>query len=890
MKRRQFLQASGIAGASVLTASAVEIVASHSGTPAARRSAGSSDGRSAVHSMTAKADSLPDLTPARWIWYPSERTLPNTFVLFRRELRLSKAPIAALGWISADSRYRMEVNGQRVQWGPAPSDPRWPEADPVALTEVLHPGDNVLGITVLYFGHGDGTWPLGRPGFLFWLKLQFPDGSEELVTSDNTWQTHLCRAWEPGRFKRWYLRALQEQFDARLYPYGWNLTKFSSDANWLNAVCLEGSPNKPALATNYKDYLYVLERGPEDSELHPRSIPLVHESLVPVKRLGESLWIQWRRSPLEYFENRTPESFRVERTPSAVPIGTDRWHVHLEPGRAALMTFELTEQVAGFPYFTITAPAGTTVDLMTQEGHQLGGEPLLYTTTNYGWARFICREGVNHFECFDHECLRWIQLHVLGEGMVTVDSVGVRRRLFPWKYDPVIKTDEPPLQRLFDANINTILNAAADQFVDAIGRERQQYSGDCAHQVATALLVFGDKRLPARYLRTWGQGQTLEGYFLDCWPAYDRLERIAQRQMNLSTFGPILDHGVQFGLDVWNHYQITGDLEPVAECCPRMLRFTDYLTGLINRDGDGLLPVTDLGVPCVFLDFDAYSFRLQRRKQCSFNLYVAAMLDHALAPMCEAVRDYRSAAEVRKISKDLLNAAVKRFWDTRRRLFVDNLPWLEDDGTASLSDQTLARSILFDQCPGNDITSSLTILADCPAEMGFSYPPNAIWRLWALAKGHRIDAVLKDLRTRWASLPSVVLNNTIQELWEARPDSGSLWSHCSASPLSIAHLCLVGLRPLEPGFKRAELQPQLGDLRDLQVVTYTGQGPLQFSANGHTGDREMSLSVPYGCDCDLLLSRQEIVSLQEAVGATPAGYRRYRLPSGATTVLRLKLT
>lgn len=26
-----------------------------------------------------------DLSPAKWIWLPSERCLPNTFVLFRRE-------------------------------------------------------------------------------------------------------------------------------------------------------------------------------------------------------------------------------------------------------------------------------------------------------------------------------------------------------------------------------------------------------------------------------------------------------------------------------------------------------------------------------------------------------------------------------------------------------------------------------------------------------------------------------------------------------------------------------------------------------------------------------------------------------------------------------------
>jgi hypothetical protein len=65
---------------------------------------------------------LPDLTPARWIWYPSGRTLQNTFVLFRRQFDLPGKPRAARGWIAADSRYLLEVNSKRIQWGPAPCD------------------------------------------------------------------------------------------------------------------------------------------------------------------------------------------------------------------------------------------------------------------------------------------------------------------------------------------------------------------------------------------------------------------------------------------------------------------------------------------------------------------------------------------------------------------------------------------------------------------------------------------------------------------------------------------------------------------------------------------------------------------------------------------------
>ncbi len=124
--------------------------------------------------------------------------------------------------MSADSRYRLFVNGRRVQWGPAPCDPRSYEVDPVDLAPHLRPGRNVIGAEVLYYGHGEGTWPGGKPGFLFALRVEAKGGAASTVVSDGSWRARLDRAHRPGQFKRWYLRALQEDYDARLAPERWS--------------------------------------------------------------------------------------------------------------------------------------------------------------------------------------------------------------------------------------------------------------------------------------------------------------------------------------------------------------------------------------------------------------------------------------------------------------------------------------------------------------------------------------------------------------------------------------------------------------------------------------------------------------------------------------------
>ncbi len=53
-----------------------------------------------------------------------------------------------------------------------------------------------------------------------------------------------------------------------------------------------------------------------------------------------------------------------------------------------------------------------------------------------------------------------------------------------------------------DANINTLRNSAQETCVDGMARERQQYSGDGAHQLNGVYLAFGETRLPARFIST----------------------------------------------------------------------------------------------------------------------------------------------------------------------------------------------------------------------------------------------------------------------------------------------------------------------------------------------------------------------------------------------------
>ena len=181
--------------------------------------------------------------------------------------------------------------------------------------------------------------------------------------------------------------------------------------------------------------------------------------------------------------------------------------------KAAALTFEFDMQSVGWPYFTIDAPEGTVIEMLVHEAHKPGSDVLINTHFN-SWSRFICREGINTFSPFDFESLRWVELHIHNFNRpITISDVGLLRRQYDYKLCSGIIISDKVIQKVMDASVNTLYNSAQDIIVDGMARERQQYSGDGSQQLYPLYQAFGETRLPARFVSTFSQGMTVDGYF-----------------------------------------------------------------------------------------------------------------------------------------------------------------------------------------------------------------------------------------------------------------------------------------------------------------------------------------------------------------------------------------
>jgi alpha-L-rhamnosidase len=763
------------------------------------------------------------LSPAQWIWLPSQRTLANSIIQFRLDFELPASVKSGEGYILADSRYKLFINGQRQQFGPAPADPRLPEADPLPIGN-LKAGKNSLAVEVLYYGHGDGTWAIGKPGLIFKWDLLCENGSKVQVVSNLDVKCRVARTWKPGQFKRWYLRSFQEEFDARLYDFDWQ-TK-ALDASWLKPMLLPGSQSdKPAVSSYIRDYLYDAQGKLGDSAIRQRNIAMMSEEIKLVSKLSDQAILEWKVLPETYFEFQTPEneSFTSQRINFAKQVSAQNYAFTAQKNKAYALAFEFSEQMVGFPIFEIEANEGTVVELMVHEGHNpKDPKHILLNTHYFGWTRLICKAGLNRFETFDFESARWLQLHVRNaEGEVKIQNVGMRERNYPIK-NTKIKVSDPAFQKLIEAGIRTYKNSAQETVVDGMGRERQQYSGDLGHMVHAISRMGGVDIQNARFLNTWSQGITQEGFFLDTWPAYDRLVRLMERQMGLTEWGPILDHGIGFMLDCWSYYMYTGDKDSLNEIFPRLKKFFTYLQSI--KTSEGLLPVENIGVPNVWIDHEAY--KQQKHKQCAFNLYAVASLRNGFAKICTLFEDRKLAQKALAEADNILAKTRKKYWSETDKVFVNNLPWHIAEGEKRMCDRSLATAIIHDLVSKNDQTNFVNILVEVKPNLGISYPANAIWRYWALAKGGRIETILQDFRTKWMAMNSVKENNTLGEAWQQEHNTWAQWSHAPLSPIFIVYDGVAGIKPTAPNYATFEIQPQMADLTFLEIENQTQHGAI----------------------------------------------------------------
>lgn len=175
---------------------------------------------------------------AQWISHPDSSVVSP---LMRNEFTIEKNITSAHLYVTGVGYYEVYLNGDKV--GDHVLDPAITDYNDRILyetyevTDRLTTGPNAMGLWL-----GEGAWRLkqtegrwawygtnndfGNPMGMAQLHVQFVDGSETVITSDDSWKA----ASSPVVYSSVYGG---EVYDARKEPSGWNRTGFD-DSTWRN--------------------------------------------------------------------------------------------------------------------------------------------------------------------------------------------------------------------------------------------------------------------------------------------------------------------------------------------------------------------------------------------------------------------------------------------------------------------------------------------------------------------------------------------------------------------------------------------------------------------------------------------------------------------------------
>jgi alpha-L-rhamnosidase len=153
-----------------------------------------------------------------WIWKAQDESRPyHQTIIARKAFKLDTAARAILK-ITADSAYRLFINGDWVSDGPCRAWPEHYQYDVIDLTGYLRPGENEIQFIARYWNVGTFHQISQQPGLLAQVEVD-AEGSDAGVQSfgtDATWEVAEAPGWVQNTPKVSIQMEPQELYDARL--------------------------------------------------------------------------------------------------------------------------------------------------------------------------------------------------------------------------------------------------------------------------------------------------------------------------------------------------------------------------------------------------------------------------------------------------------------------------------------------------------------------------------------------------------------------------------------------------------------------------------------------------------------------------------------------------
>lgn len=737
---------------------------------------------------------------ARWIWTPDDGRTDNTYCYFRKEFTLGGPAEGFRLFITAETYYRLFINGHFVGQGPPPSQPFFKYYDEYDVESYLRPGENCIAV-VVYYVNVYQVQDL-RGGLL--AELTDREGRTVVATGPD-WRCLRSCAWRQDIFYSLYNQVwpYQEFYDARKEPEGWKDAGFEDQA-WHDAVVIR----REALYTNE-----VSDRPPAVmpwSRLLPRDIPFMKvEPVLPVRieRVEENLDLANRTrpedlsivlsmpgQPIKYSRVEGAENLLKEEGDTIVQCSTEHLRGFFDGIYDPSIVLDFGRVVPAHIELELSGPAGGIVDIGYAErlidGHFNNSLECQFAN------RYVMKEGEQSFRSFAWRAFRYVKLrfHSCFEP-VRVRSVRAIVSTYPYEERGSFRSDDEKLNEIFEICRYTI-RLCSNEFIMDSAREQGQWLGDAAAVIVPAIYAcFGDTRLPGKFLRQAAANQFQTGLLAN-------ISNVTRYDWH----GIIPDYSLWWIMALWRHYIYTGEERWVHRFYPEASRVIYAHMEYVNKRG-----LIENMPYWPFVD----ETDIDRRGECAplSAIFYGAL--GAFAKMAQLKGDSHTLSWVEEAMGKLKANFQERFFDPEQGCFVD----ANVDGTLSekASEHANAGAILWELCDGETARKVIeNIWEKGKCKVTEAQPFFMVVVLNALDRAGRMDLALRLIRERWGGRMVDRGATSTYEEWYQNGSlqrgffKGILRSHSaawSACPAEFLIRNMIGLEILEPGCRKVRIKP-----------------------------------------------------------------------------------
>lgn len=770
-----------------------------------------------VLSLT-KTSAGPDLPNrpwhAFWVTHPTASLRGPLVLHFRRFLTLTTKPERYIIRVSADNRFILYVNGQRVGDGPARGDLTHWRYERFDLAKFLHTGDNFIAATVWNWGVFSPIAQMSdRTAFLLESEATGKDG----ISTPEGWQVEVESGHRALDRSSVGLRAYMaagpgEKIDGVGYDWNWN-SPSDTGAKWV------------PVASPMRDSIY-----PGVNRAHSADLTSDNPwGLVP-DRLPHMTYTPTDSGHVVAIEPNTAgvaSMVSFPGQPIEIPANT---HLHILLDRKKLTT--------AYPMLDVSGGKGSQIwityseALYDDQGLKGDRDALEYTDAQgmkhprraLGLRDEFLPDGGDRrlFEPLWWRTWRYLDLEIrTAADPLRLNDLTAMFTAYPFDERATFQSPDPQLAKIWDISWRTARLDAHETYMDTPYFEQLQYIGDTRIQALISYAVTGDDRLARQALEAFNDSRIPEGITRSRYPS--------SLPQNIPTFS-LLWIGM-----LHDYWMYRPDPTPVRKSLMGVR--TDLAWFAQYERPNGLLRKLPWWS---FIDWvPAHNLPTYgvHDESCATTLQYLGALDDA-ADLEAAFGNSVLATEDRSRAAHVRSGVYRNCWAPAHGLLADN-----PDKTM-FSQQTNIMGVLYDAIPKYRQRAVLEkLLSIQPGTTPDGVLSASYYFRFYLARAldhaGMADDYLESIEP-WRKLLALHFST-----WPEMPGNSRSDSHAwSAHPIYDLLTLVAGIEPARPGLAAIRIAPHLGSLPSLTATYPHPDGMIKVEYHRRRNGLDATITLP----------------------------------------------